>query len=175
MNRGMVAMDAMDLGKYKLEDAFVTAIKSEVESHALYMKLAARVRNAFLHDRLKFLAGEEERHRKILVKMHETYFPGAKLVLPDKSPIPLPEIAFDDVSPPALVHVFEQAMKAELAAQSFYLGLSEKVKDNQQVSDTLRYFAAMENNHYRILEAERVNAEKMDDYDDYNPLMHAGP
>jgi rubrerythrin len=168
-------MESMDLGKYKLEDAFLTAIKSEVESHALYSKIAARVKNAFLHDRMKFLAGEEERHRAALTKMYETYFPGNKLVLPTQSPIPLPEIAFDEVNPPPLVHVFEQAMKAEEAACAFYTGLADKVRDDTQVADTLRYFAAMENNHYKILEAERANAEKMDDYDDYNPLMHVGP
>ena len=168
-------METMDLGKYKLDDAFITAIKSEVESRDLYMKIAARVKNAFLYDRMKFLASEEERHRTILLKMYQTYFPGKELVLPAKSPIPLPEIAFDEVNPPALVVVFELAMKAELAAQGFYLGLAEKIKGDGQVSDTLRYFAAMENNHYKILEAERANAEKYDDYDDYNPLMHAGP
>jgi rubrerythrin len=168
-------MESMELDQYKLEDAFLTAIKSEVESHALYSKIAARVKNAFLHDRLKFLAGEEERHRAALTKMYQTYFPGSKLLLPAKSPIPLPEISFDEVSPPPLVHIFELAMKAEMAACSFYMGMADKVKEDVQVADTLRYFAAMENNHYNILDSERANAQTYDDNDDYNPLMHAGP
>ncbi|MFH0815795.1 MAG: ferritin family protein [Methanobacteriota archaeon] len=168
-------MEPMDLSKYGLDDAFLAAIKSEVESKELYSKIGARVKNAFLKDRMAFLAGEEERHRAAMTRMFMTYFPGREPSLPQHSPVPLPEISFDEANPPALVKVFEQAMEAEMAAQSFYLGLAEKVKTDRQVSDTLRYFAAMENNHYRILEAERANAQTYDDYDDFNPMMHSGP
>jgi len=168
-------MEPMDLSEYSLEDVFLTAIKSEVESKELYSMIAARVKNAFLKDRMAFLAGEEERHRTAMTKMFKTYFPGKAPKLPAKSPVPLPEISFDEANPPPLVKVFGQAMKAEQAAQAFYLGLAEKVGKDRQVADTLVYFAAMEGNHYRILESERSNAQKYDDYDDYNPMMHSGP
>ena len=168
-------MDAMDLGNYSLEEVFLAAIKAEMESKELYTKLAARVRNAFLMDRLKFLAKEEERHRAGLLTMFKTYFPGKRPILPEKSPVPLPVVKFQDSSRPPLVEVLGQAMEAERAAQAFYLGAAAKVEQDPQARDTLRYFAAMEGNHYRILEAEKANAVTYEDYDETFPLMHAGP
>jgi rubrerythrin len=168
-------MDGMDLSKFTMEAIFLAAIKSEVEANAMYSALAIRVRNAFLKERLEFLAREEERHRAALAQMFKTYFPSREPRLPDKSPVPLPDVRVDERNPPPLVEVLGKAMRAEKAAQSFYLGMARKLSDDRQVSDTLRYFAAMEANHYRILEAERANAQRFEDYDDYNPLMHAGP
>ena len=51
----------MDLTRYNLKDVILTAMKSEVDSRAVYEKLADRVENFMLKDRLKFLAGEEAR------------------------------------------------------------------------------------------------------------------
>lgn len=168
-------MDSMDLGKHSLEDVFLSAIRAEMDSKEFYSKLAARVKNAVLKDRMNFLSNEEERHRSGLTTMFKTYFPGKEPKIPDKTPVPLPEVKFVDGSHPPLVEVLEQAMKAERAAQSFYLGMSEKLKDDGQVRDTLKYFAAMEGNHYKILEAEKANAMTFEDYDETFPLMHAGP
>ena len=168
-------MESMDLSEYSLEDVFLAAIKAEVESKELYEKLAAHVKNAFLKDRLIFLSKEEERHRAGITTMFKAYFPGKEIKLPAKSPVPLPEVKFDDRSHPPLVEVLEQAMKAERAAQSFYLGMADKIGPDPQARDTLKYFVAMEGNHYKILEAEKANAMTYEDYDEVFPLMHAGP
>ncbi len=37
------------------------------------------------------------------------------------------------------------------------------------------YFSSMELVHYRILEAEKQSAEKLEDMDAEYPMMHVGP
>ena len=50
----------MDLSRYTLEDVLLTALKSEYEANLLYSKLAESTKNAFLKERLMFLAKEEQ-------------------------------------------------------------------------------------------------------------------
>ncbi len=40
--------------------------------------------------------------------------------------------------------------------------------------NTLEYFANMELGHFKILEIEKENVEKFEEYDDYWPMMHVG-
>ena len=53
----------MNLEKYDLEDLLLAAIKSEVESSTLYLKIAKKTENGLLQDKLEFLAKEEDKHR----------------------------------------------------------------------------------------------------------------
>ncbi|MCK4266784.1 MAG: Rubrerythrin, partial [Thermoplasmata archaeon] len=66
----------MDLSEYSLEEIYLSAIKSEVDSGAAYLKLAQVVNNAFLSEKLRFLASEEQRHREMLEKAYRGNFPG---------------------------------------------------------------------------------------------------
>ncbi len=163
----------MDLTSYSLEDLFLSAIKSEVDSKAVYSKLAESVRNAFLKERMKFLAAEEERHKKFLVKAFKGNFSGREPVLPETSPVPLPEIIFPDEQIP-ISEVLESAMKAEMAAHDFYLSFAARL-DDPELTKTLEYFALMEEGHYELLKVEKENSLKFEDYDEYWPMMHAGP
>ncbi|MCU0243362.1 MAG: hypothetical protein MUE80_01145, partial [Acidobacteria bacterium] len=45
------------------------AIRSEVDAAAFYSRLQGRVKNVLLVQKLKFLALEEEHHRKILERL----------------------------------------------------------------------------------------------------------
>jgi rubrerythrin len=163
----------MDLSEYGLEDVFLAAIMSEVESKCVYSKLADRVKNAFLKERLRFLAAEEEKHRDFLEKAFRQKFPGKEPTLPEASPVPLPNIIIPDENV-RTSEVLESAMNAELAAKEFYLAFAQQLADTEQ-KRTLEYFALMEEGHYAILKVEKENSLKFEDYDEYWPMMHVGP
>ncbi len=163
----------MDLSTYTLEDLLLAALKSEVESEKVYQKLAGRVENAFLKDRLTFLAQEENKHRLFIEGLFQKNFPQTKLVLPDKTPVPLPVLKIPDESVPLSI-IFESAMEAEKASSEFYEGLAARF-DDSSVKKTLQYFAAMEMNHYRILEAEHETMKRFEDFDVEWPMMNVGP
>ena len=69
------------------------------------------------------------------------------------------------------------AMKAEQAAVDFYGSFAGALPTeiDPQVGLTLMYFSTMEIGHYKMLEIERENLEHFEDYDEYWPMMHAGP
>lgn len=163
----------MNLSKYSLEDLFFTAIKAEMDSKEAYSIMAGITKNAFLRNRFAFLAEEEEKHRKYLVGEFEKQFPGTVLELPSFSPVPLPEIHIKSENEP-ISKLIQQAMDAEKAAYDFYVSFAKYVK-NTQFSVALGYFARMEEGHYDILKREKATAEEFEAFDDFNPLMHAGP
>jgi rubrerythrin len=163
----------MDLTRFSKEELFFSAIKSEVESREVYSGLAEKVKNAFLKDRLRFLASEEEKHRIFLKGAFEREFPGRELILPEEIPVPLPEMKIPDEMVP-LSDVLESAMRAELASQEFYSSFAAEFPEGTDMKKTLEFFAAMEMGHYRILEMERDNMKRFESYDAYWPMMHVG-
>ncbi len=164
----------MDLSKYSLEELFQTAIKAEIDSREAYSILSSITKNAFLKDRLKFLADEELKHKTMLEAEFKRHMPGTELVLPDFTPVPMPEIDVSDETMP-ISQVLQQAMEAELAAQEFYMEFAKYVQGKQELVITLGYFAKMEQGHYEILKLEKASAEEFENFDEYNPLMHVGP
>jgi rubrerythrin len=163
----------MDLTQFNKEELFVTAIKSEVESREVYSKLAEKVKNAFLKDRLRFLASEEEKHKVFLEGAFEREFPGRELILPEETPVPLPKIRIPDEMVP-LSEILESAMGAELASQEFYSSFEAEFPEGTDMRKTLELFATMEMGHYRILEMERDAMKRFESYDTYWPMMHVG-
>jgi len=165
----------MDLSIYSLEDLVLTALKSEIEAKGAYSRLAAGVKNFVLKERLNFLTGEEEKHRQFLERLFQKSYADKELVIPQgRSPIPLPELKIDTESIP-LSEVLESAMAAEMAAHDFYIGLADRFEDQPDVKKTLLFIASMEMGHYKILEIERDNAIKFEDYDSEWLMMHVGP
>ncbi|MFC1682694.1 ferritin family protein [Candidatus Zixiibacteriota bacterium] len=164
----------MDLSIYSVEDLVLAALKSEIEAKAAYTELAESVKNFILKERLNFLAQEEEKHGGLLERLYKKRFPDKELVVPEeKSPVPLPEIKIDMESMP-ISEILESAMQAEQAARDFYTGLAEKF-EQPDIKKMLHWVASMELGHYLILESERDNARKFEDYDSEWPMMHVGP
>jgi rubrerythrin len=164
----------MDITDYSNEELLLTAIKSEVEAYQLYTGLAEKVESGFLVDRLRFIAGEEVKHRKFLESLFRMNYPEEKIGLPEKSEIPLPEVKI----PPGQIMVSEvisQAMDAEKAASDFYLALSELYKHDDETRRTLRYLSDMEMGHYNLLETENRRLREEENYEIEWELMHAGP
>ncbi len=163
----------MDLTQYSMDEMLLAAIRSEMNANEVYIGLSGGVKNAFLKDKLDFLAGEEKKHEKKLREIYGENFPGKEVVVPEESPVPLPDIILPDEKVP-LTQVLESAMGAEMAAHEFYTKLSD-VFENPTTKATLTYLAAMEMGHYKLLEIEKEIAGRFEDFDVYEPMMHAGP
>ncbi|MCK5309017.1 MAG: ferritin family protein [Thermoplasmata archaeon] len=164
----------MDLSKYSVEELFITAIKAERDSQEAYSILSGITKNAFLKDRLKFLANEEEKHKQTLEKAFKEHVPDVKIVLPEYSPVPLPEIDVSDETVP-ISQILQQAMDAELAAYEFYMEFAKYMKEYPKLVRAFEYFAQMEQGHYELLKLEQASADEFEEFDEYNPLMHVGP
>ncbi len=162
----------MDLSRFTLEDLLLAAIKSEVESRDIYRKIASSVSNALLKDKFEFLASEEEKHRQFIEGIWKGKFPGKEIRLPDKTPVPLPEIRFSSEEVP-LSEIISQSMDAELAAHEFYKSLAERFED-KEIRRNLLFFSSMEMGHYHLLKLEKENIERFEDWEEYNPMVHIG-
>jgi rubrerythrin len=162
----------MDLKKYKLEDLILTALKAETDSKDIYTKLADRVENFLLKDRLSFLANEELKHYQFFERLYKQDYPDKNIILPEKSPVPLPEISITDNIP--ISDILQSAMHAEKSAHDFYLGIAEQYHRKPEIEKMLIYIAKMEMGHYRLIEIEKENAEKFEGYNMDFPLMHIG-
>ncbi len=163
----------MDLSEYNMEDLLLAAIRSEIGANRVYVMLAGGVKNAFLKDKLNFLAQEEEKHEGTLRGIYNENFPGKEVVVPEETPVPLPDIILPDERVP-LSQVLESAMGAEMAAHEFYKKISE-LFDNPTTKATLAYLAAMELGHHKLLAIEKEITQTFEDFDVYEPMMHAGP
>ena len=163
----------MNLSAFELDELLLIAMKSEVNSNIAYKKLSKKVKNALLKDKLEFLANEEEKHREIIEDIFKNHFPEQKISLPRTTPVPLPEIIFDEDTP--LSKVLKSAMDAEKAAQEFYQSLAARFEKDSKIENTLQYFAKMELGHYKLLEIEKENMEHFEEADVYWPMVHAGP
>jgi rubrerythrin len=164
----------MNLDKYTLEDLFLTAIKSEVESNKLYLKLADNIKNGLLQDKLEFLAKEEEKHKIFIEDTYLNHFPDKKIILPDKTPVPLPEVKIEDEDIP-ISKVLKSAMDAEMAAHDFYKNFAGRFEAGTKINHTLNYFSDMELGHFKLLEIEKESMERFEEADVYWPMVHIGP
>ena len=156
-------MKKMDLAKFALADLLLAAVKSEIDSQKIYAMVAQRVQNAFLQERMKFLALEEKKHQQALENIFSQRFPGRDMVVPDLPLVPLPEIRFGDEMVP-LSEIIAQAMKAEQAAHDFYLQLAERFGDDFEKKNLLIYFSMMEMGHYKLLDLEKTNLERLEEF-----------
>lgn len=163
----------MDLSSFDLEDLLLSAIKSEVESNKLYSKMAKKTKNGLLEDKLRFLAGEEEKHREFIEEIYKNHYPDKTINLPAKTPVPLPEVEYNEETP--LSKLLKQAMEAEQSASKFYSSLADRFEEGCKIHNTLLYFADMEIGHFKILETEKESMERFEESDVYWPMVHVGP
>ena len=164
----------MDLSEFDEGTLLLAALRSEIDSKAVYEQVAGRVKNALLKDKLKFISGEEEKHRSLIEGIYKERFPSKEIAIPENSPVPLPELKITDEMMP-LSEVFSMAMNAETAAYEFYRQLAGLYEDNPKLNKMITYIASMEMGHYRLLEIEKHNMERFEDFDVYLPQIHVGP
>ena len=163
----------MDLKIYSTEDLLLAGLKAEMDSKELYTDLVQCTENAFLKERLSFLAAEEEKHRGMLERLYRKTA-GKDPVVPKEAPVPMPGIGPEDMKRP-LPEIFRMAMEAEKAAHDFYEGLAGRFMEDSDIRSTLTYMAIMEMGHYKLLDLERDSLERMEDLSITWDMMHAGP
>jgi len=163
----------MDLSEFNLEDLLLSAMKSEEESNKLYIKMAKNTKNGLLKDKLEFLANEEEKHKIFIEEIYMNHFPEKELNLPEKTPVPLPEVQYSEDTP--MSKLLSHAMNAEKAASDFYKNLSSRFEKGSKIHNTLMYFSDMEIGHLKILEMEKESMERFEEGDIYWPMVHVGP
>jgi rubrerythrin len=164
----------MDLSEFDEGTLLLAALRSEIDSKLVYQHVADRVKNALLKDKLNFISAEEEKHRSVIEGVYKERFPNKEIAIPENSPVPLPEIRINDEMMP-LSEVFSMAMNAETAAYEFYQQLAGLYKDQSRLNKIIAYVASMEMGHYRLLEIEKDNMERFEDFDVYLPHVHVGP
>ena len=169
----------MDISSYDLKDLILAAMKSEIDSKDIYEKLAERVKNFMLKDRLEFLAKEEEKHRKFFDWLFKENFPDQDIVTPEKSRVPLPDFfkAAEKIKTEQepIEDVLKIAMDAENSAFEFYRELAKQFESKPEIQRMLEYIASMEMGHFRILDIELESYKKYKDFDVEWPMMHIGP
>jgi len=147
------------------------AIRSEVDAAAFYTRLQGRVKNVLLNQKLKFLAMEEEHHRKILERLLGQKFPGKPADAPESSL--MPPIGVSLGPEPAVPALFEAALKAEEAAEAYYMEEAGK--------KILSYLGRVERSHQAMIKSELELIVKFPDYysaEDFHigqDLFHVGP
>lgn len=163
-----------DLSQFSTEDLLLAALKAEQDSKHIYERLANVVSNAFLKDRLRFLAAEEEKHQAFFERVIWDRFSPPTISIPEESVVPLPEIRVTGDTVP-ISDILLAAMNAEDAAYRFYNGLAERFKGDAATHNMVYYIANMEKGHYRFLEVERENALERENFEVSWPLVHVGP
>ncbi|MCR4404182.1 MAG: ferritin family protein [Candidatus Acetothermia bacterium] len=158
-------------------EALGIAIKSEVHAAEVYGRLLGMVKNRALRERLAFLKGEEERHRRLLEELYKKSFPEVELALPERSLVPMELVMKEEITVPELLKL---AMEAERQSERFYQEMAAKTKDSSGKT-LLAYLGKMEHGHYELLASEAELIARFPDYykaEEFHlgeELIHLGP
>ncbi len=137
------------------------AVRAEIEAQRIYKRLARRLKNPLLREKIIILAHEEKKHEKALRYLFLASFPKAELVIPAKTDENLlPSVIIKPSS--SLVDILHQAMKAEKAAEAFYMKLSRRTKGDKK--KLLQYLSRVEKSHALMLQNEYLLAQQFEDY-----------
>lgn len=154
------------------------AIRSEIDAAAFYTRLQGRVKNVLLGQKLKFLALEEEHHKKILERLLGQRYPDKPNAPPASSL--MPPIGVSLPAEPGVPALFEAALKAEETAEAYYNEASERVED-EAGRKILAYLGRVERSHQAMIRSELELIQKFPDYYDVEDfhigqdLFHVGP
>jgi len=154
------------------------AIRSEIDAAAFYARLQEKVKNVLLVQKLKFLALEEEHHRRILEHLLDDRYRGRPTDVPPGAL--MAPIAASLGENPAVPALFQAALKAEETAERFYTETGERAEDEGS-RKILAYLGRVERSHQAMLKSEIDLLEKFPDYysvEDFHighDLFHVGP
>ena len=168
---------AIDL-KLKPWEVLGVAIRSEIDAAAFYTRLQEKVKNAILLQKLKFLAMEEEHHRKILERLFGQKYRDESREVPGNAL--MPPIAASLGAEPSVLDLFRAALKAEETAENFYMAAVDKAEDEGSRS-LLAYLGRVERSHQAMIKSEIELLAKFPDYysvEDFHlgqDLFHVGP
>lgn len=162
----------------KPHQVLAVAIAAEIDAAAFYTRLRDRVRNVILIEKLKFLAFEEEKHRRILERLFAQRFDGLDRAAPEgSSKIHLVGLFGGN---PSVLELFRAALDAERASESFYNDAVLAAEDEGS-RHILGYLARVERSHQSIILSEIDLLDRFPDYynvEDFHiagDLFHVGP
>ncbi len=137
------------------------AVRAEIDSNKVYLKLSDRVKNPLLKEKFQLLAFEEKKHKEVLENLFAALYKGDELEIPAHvDERLLPSVVIKPSS--ALVDILHQAMQAEKSAQDFYASLAARVKSDTR--KILEYLSKVEKSHYLMLRSEYALAQQFEDY-----------
>lgn len=143
-----------------LHEMFKLALWDEHISAAMYSAMAAKTEETITAQKLKYLAADEKRHFEELMEMHRVLCCKEPIVVTDIGSPSAAESGFMARKGTVKMETFlEFTMEKESSAQTFYLNMSEKIKDRKGAT-TLLFFAAMEADHYNLLKTENDNLRR---------------
>jgi len=154
------------------------AVRSEIDAAAFYTRLQERVKNVLLVQKLKFLALEEEHHKKILEHLLAQRYPDKPKDVPESSL--MPPIGVSLPADPTVPALFEAALKAEEIAEAYYNDAANRVED-EAGRRILAYLGRVERSHQAMIKSELDLIRKFPDYysvEDFHiaqDLFHVGP
>jgi rubrerythrin len=154
------------------------AIRSEIDAAAFYTRLQGRIKNILLIQKLKFLALEEEHHRKILERLLGQKYPDKPKDVPASSL--MPAIAAALPAEASVLELFEAALNAEETAEAYYNEAAGRIED-EAGRRILAYLGRVERSHQAIIKSEIDLIAKFPDYynvEDFHlgqDLFHVGP
>lgn len=154
------------------------AIRSEIDAAAFYTRLQGRIKNILLVQKLKFLALEEEHHKKMLERLLGQRYPDKPKDVPESSL--MPPIGVSLPADPTVPALFEAALQAEKIAEAYYNDAAERVED-EAGRRTLAYLGRVERSHQAMINSEIDLIRKFPDYysvEDFHigqDLFHVGP
>jgi rubrerythrin len=164
--------------KLKPWEILSVGIRSEVDAVSFYTRLQGRVKNVILLQKLKFLALEEEHHRKILERLFGQRFSERTVGAPESSL--MPPIAASVGAQASVLDLFLAALQAEETAESFYKEAGE-LTEEEGSQKMLAYLSRVERSHQAMIRSEIDLLEKFPDYysvEDFHvgeDLFHIGP
>jgi rubrerythrin len=154
------------------------AVRSEIDAAAFYTRLQGRVKNILLIQKLKFLALEEEHHKRIIEKLLGQKYPDKPRDVPESSL--MPPIGVSLPPEPSVPAMFEAALQAEVAAEAYYNEAGERAED-EAGRKILAYLGRVERSHQAMIRAELDLIRTFPDYysvEDFHiaqDLFHVGP
>ncbi len=127
------------------------SIRAEEKAYEFYTRLAEKTKSSLVSSRYASLAGDEEMHKRELLKLHEKLFGDRKIEVPDKEGLPPHEGDVPIETVRNLVESLEAAIENERNAYKIYKYLAkEKPKHNK----LFHYLALMEKAHAESLTDE---------------------
>jgi rubrerythrin len=151
----------LDVSTTSLKDLLAYAIRSEMDSNKAYSDLVDRVSNPLLKEKFQWLAFEENKHKQVLIKLHEALFSGQTIQIPDKPSEEL--LKRIEIRPSSsLLDILYQAMESEKSAEEFYARLSDRMEKTQK--RLLLYLSKVEHSHYVMLKSEYDAVQDFEDY-----------
>lgn len=154
------------------------AVRSEIDAAAFYTRLQARIKNILLGQKVKFLALEEEHHRKMLERLLAQKYPDKPKEVPESSL--MPPIGVSLPADPTVPALFEAALQAEKVAEAYYNDAATRVED-EAGRRILAYLGRVERSHQAMINSEIDLIRKFPDYynvEDFHiaqDLFHVGP